>query len=49
MSAWGIVFSSINSFRTTNGINWVYSQLAGGGDNNSEVKILILLEKENGR
>ena len=34
----GYSFSSINSFRTTNGINWVYSQLAGGGDNNSEVK-----------
>lgn len=31
-------FSSINAFKTTNGINWLYTQLAGGGDANFEVK-----------
>lgn len=34
----GYDFSSINAFRTTNGINWVYEQLAGGGDANTEIK-----------
>ncbi|MCB0729030.1 MAG: hypothetical protein KDD00_16305 [Ignavibacteriae bacterium] len=31
-------FSSLNSFKTTDGINWTYSQLAGGGDANSDVR-----------
>jgi len=34
----GYNFSSINAFKTTNGINWTYTQLAGGGDANSEIK-----------
>jgi hypothetical protein len=34
----GNIFSSINAFKTTNGINWTNTQLAGGGDANFEVK-----------
>lgn len=34
----GYNFSSINAFKTTNGINWENPQLAGGGGANSEVK-----------
>ena len=34
----GYNFSSINAFKTTNGVNWTHTQLAGGGDANSEIK-----------
>ncbi|HMS32569.1 MAG TPA: hypothetical protein PKC91_00650 [Ignavibacteria bacterium] len=34
----GYNFSSINAFKTANGINWTQTQLAGGGDANFEIK-----------